>query len=611
MSTLRSFTRTRPAAILTALAAAFAIGSTVNAQPFGDTFTYQGELIENGLPVNGEYDLQFKLYNAAVGGTPLGTTACANNVTVVNGRFTVNVAFSGQFDGQARFLEISTRPGASGNCSITTGWTLLSGRQELKPTPHAVFAAEADRFGGNTPAFYLNAGNLATGTIPDARLPASLARTNAAQTFSAAQTFGTASFTNASGTFSGDGAGLNNLNATNLNSGTVPNARLAATVARTNAAQTFSAAQTFATASFTIATFTNASGTFSGDGAGLNSLNANNLATGTVPNARLAATIARTNTAQTFSAAQTFGTASFTNASGTFSGDGAGLINLNAANVASGTLPLARGGTGTASVNLPTQQYDMPFFDGGSQLQYFGTGGSTTSILRTNASTGAPQWVDLASSGLAQLTGNNLFTGQMIINIGSGIQTGLRINAATGQTVDILRAFDADGQLAMSLSPSGNFSANGFRYRTGVSRVVSISPTACVPESSTAAFSFSPDLQVPIGGGTVTFYYPIDLPNDVNITSLELNFFDQSGAEDIEFRLMRRIPTSPNTGLSLVSHLSLNSPTTQTITLPMAFVNVERDNYAYTLEVTMDANLAGGLRRFFGARITYTQVTIE
>ncbi len=91
--------------------------------------------------------------------------------------------------------------------------------------------------------------------------------------------------TNTANTFAGNGAGLTNLNATNLTAGTLADARLSTNVALLNASQTFSG----------VNQFTNTANTFAGNGAGVTSLNATNLAAGTVPDARLAGNVARTN----------------------------------------------------------------------------------------------------------------------------------------------------------------------------------------------------------------------------------------------------------------------------------------------------------------------------
>jgi len=112
----------------------------------------------------------------------------------------------------------------------------------------------------------LNADNLASGTVPDARFPATLPAAN--------------------------GSALTDLNATNLASGTVPDARFPATLPAVS-------------------------------GANLTNLDADDLASGTVPDARFPATLPAAN--------------------------GSALTDLEATNIATGLVPTARLGTGTAS----------------------------------------------------------------------------------------------------------------------------------------------------------------------------------------------------------------------------------------------------------------------
>jgi hypothetical protein len=74
--------------------------------------------------------------------------------------------------------------------------------------------------------------------------------------------------------------------------------------------------------------FTNLNNNFSGYGAGLTNLNASALASGTVPSARLSGTYSNV--------------VSFTNVNNSFGGNGAGLINLNASALTNGTVPSGR-----------------------------------------------------------------------------------------------------------------------------------------------------------------------------------------------------------------------------------------------------------------------------
>jgi len=83
-------------------------------------------------PATGLYHFQFILYDALYGGSQQGATELKNDVPVTNGLFTVELDFGASvFTGDARWLEISVRPGASSDF-----YTALAPRQALTPTPH-------------------------------------------------------------------------------------------------------------------------------------------------------------------------------------------------------------------------------------------------------------------------------------------------------------------------------------------------------------------------------------------------------------------------------------------------------------------------------------------
>jgi hypothetical protein len=101
-------------------------------------FTYQGRLTDGGTAANGNYDLQFALWDSATGGTQIGSTVTLSTVPVSNGVFTVSLDFgAAAFPGASRFLEISARPVSAGS------FTLLSPRQQVTSTPYAIRSANA------------------------------------------------------------------------------------------------------------------------------------------------------------------------------------------------------------------------------------------------------------------------------------------------------------------------------------------------------------------------------------------------------------------------------------------------------------------------------------
>jgi Chaperone of endosialidase len=103
-------------------------------------FTYQGSLNNSNLPATGNYDFEFKLFTASTGGTQDGTSRQVLNVPVTNGIFSTVIDFgAGAFPGADRFLEIAVRPAGG------SGFTLLTPRQQITPTPYAIKSSSADQ----------------------------------------------------------------------------------------------------------------------------------------------------------------------------------------------------------------------------------------------------------------------------------------------------------------------------------------------------------------------------------------------------------------------------------------------------------------------------------
>lgn len=180
--------------------------TTLLGTPLGTAFTYQGRLNSGSTPANGSFDLVFALYDATTAGGQVGNSLTNTATPVTNGLFTVTLDFgSSAFDGSARWLQIGVRTNGSG------AFTTLAPRQPLTPVPYAIAAS-----------------NL-TGTLPATQLAGALPSANWGGIYS-----GGVTLNNAANSFTGNGAGLTALNASQLSSGTVPDARLAANVARTN-----------------------------------------------------------------------------------------------------------------------------------------------------------------------------------------------------------------------------------------------------------------------------------------------------------------------------------------------------------------------------------------
>lgn len=118
------------------------IGFTAAAAPIGSAINYQGRLTESGGPAQGEFDMRFTLFDANVGGSPVGPTlvfdgvgANPDPITIVDGLFNVALDFGmAAYSGQSLWINVELRRHALG------GYVPLSPRQGLSPAPFALFA---------------------------------------------------------------------------------------------------------------------------------------------------------------------------------------------------------------------------------------------------------------------------------------------------------------------------------------------------------------------------------------------------------------------------------------------------------------------------------------
>tara|TARA_R100000808_G_scaffold15189_2_gene35359 strand:- start:752 stop:2359 length:1608 start_codon:yes stop_codon:yes gene_type:complete len=218
----------------------------------------------------------------------------------------------------------------------------------------------------------LNADNLTSGTVPDARFPATLPAVS--------------------------GVNLTALNATNLGSGTVPDARFPATLPAASGANL---------TSLPSANLTGALPAVSG--AALTSLNADNLGSGTVPDARFPATLPAASGANLTS----LPSANLTGALPAVSG--AAVTALNADNLGSGTVPDAR-----FPATLPAS-----------------SGVNLTSLNATNLGSGTVPDARFPAT-LPAVSGVNL-TALNATNIGSGTVATARLGSGTPGSGNFLR----------------------------------------------------------------------------------------------------------------------------------------------------------------------------
>lgn len=106
----------------------------------GTAFTYQSRLNDNGALANGNYDLQFSLFDALNGGGQVGATLNKTGVAIANGVFIVQLDFGANAfsNGGQRWLQIAVRPAGTSD-----PYTTLSPRTEITSTPYAMRSLSA------------------------------------------------------------------------------------------------------------------------------------------------------------------------------------------------------------------------------------------------------------------------------------------------------------------------------------------------------------------------------------------------------------------------------------------------------------------------------------
>ncbi len=103
----------------------------------GSGFNYQGELLDAGTAVSGNFDFAFGLYDALIGGTQIGSNVIKGNRPVANGIFSIEDIDFGNaaYTGDALWLSVTVRE--TGNPGSET---TLSPRQKIHAVPYAVQA---------------------------------------------------------------------------------------------------------------------------------------------------------------------------------------------------------------------------------------------------------------------------------------------------------------------------------------------------------------------------------------------------------------------------------------------------------------------------------------
>jgi hypothetical protein len=438
----------------------------------GETYTCNTE----GVIIFGTTDITFAQISSAQvysAGTGLNLTNLSFNIsnTAVTaaqygndgavGQFTVNA--QGQLTNAANVsinassITVGTLANARTTASDANGASTIVARDATGSfTANTITAttSNATTFNGTTGAFTnvsgngvaltaINASNVTSGTLDNARTTGNIA--NSASTIVLRDADGSFGANIVTATFSGNGATLSAINASNISSGTIANART--TAASANGASTIVLRDSGG--SFD-ANLVNAV-SLSGNAATVTGINASNIASGTIANART--TAATANGASTIvlrGASGEFAAGAITGTS--FSGNGAAITAINASAITTGTLDNAR--TSAASAN------------GASTIVLRDANGSFTG----NVVTGTTGTFTNISGNATSLTAINAS------NISSGTIANDRTTAATanGASTIVLRG------------TSGEFTAGAI---TGASFTGSGSGLTSIPNSATTAAS--------------------------------------------------------------------------------------------------------------------------
>ena len=228
------------------------------------------------------------------------------------------------------------------------------------------------------------------------------------------------------GSFAGDGSGLTSLNANNLASGTVPGGCLAGPYSN------------FVAFTYSGNYF---NGHFNGDGSGLTILNAGNLASGTVPDARLSGNLARRDSTNNFSGSNNFfGPVIATNSANILGGTFTGTLSGNmgsfvASNVYALTLmgSTFQGGSFSGSW-VEAGEINGSVISAGSFMggTFYGNGSGLNSLNASNLVSGTVPDSRL-SGNVALLNGSPTFTGNVTAATNLA---GARLLAGSGHTLN-------------------------------------------------------------------------------------------------------------------------------------------------------------------------------
>lgn len=345
----------------------------------------------------------------------------------------------------------------------------------------------------------INASNISSGTIDNARTTGNTA--NSASTIvlrDSSGNFGSNVITASS--FSGDGTAITAINASNISSGTISNART--TAASANGASTIVSRDSGG--NFSANTVT---ANFAGNGSAVTDINASNITSGTISNARTTASSA--NGSSTIVLRDTNGSfdANVVNATN-LSGGGTSITSINASNLSAGTVPAARvsgsytGITGVGTVTAGTWQGNA------IGVAYGGTG--ATSLTADNVILGnGTNTVKVVAPG----TANNVLTSNGTSWVSQAVSTGVTITNDTSTNATYYPVFTTATSGTIS---AANVSSTELTFNPGTNVLTAPNMQASngiFANNRTVNLSYS----IPSGYSAVSTG-PVTLANGVSVT---------------------------------------------------------------------------------------------
>jgi hypothetical protein len=384
-------------------------------------------------------NLTFSIANTAVTAAQYGNDGAVGQFTVnAQGQLTnaANVSIN------ASSISVGTLANGRTTAASANGASTIVARDANGNFTANVITAttsNATTFNGTTGSFTnvsgngvaltaINASNISSGTIDNARTTGNTS--NSASTIVLRDANGSFGANIVTATFSGNGATLSAINASNISSGTIDNART--TAASANGASTIVARDSSGNFTANAGTFT----TISGNGVALTAINASNIASGTIANART--TAATANGASTIvlrGASGEFAAGAITGTS--FSGNGASITAINATAITTGTLDNAR--TSAASAN-----------------------GASTIVVRDANGSFAGNVITGTTGTFTSISGNGVaLTAINASNISSGTIANARTTASDANGASTIVSRDANGSFTANVGTFTSISGNG------------------------------------------------------------------------------------------------------------------------------------------------------